>query len=215
MSDAQVIVEIPELAPETAARLDAICEEAYAALRTDLGTLTDLAGLARKAWERETARPGGRRRIVIQRIPRAPEATPVARVLRSTSKTARRARSVAAWRRRHPRTDEQRARATARRAALRARLSDAEREANNLRQTELRHAAEAAMTADALQAKRAARRDRDRAREAALSPEEREARAEADRERRRAKYAAMSPEAREARSARQAAAYARRKAAGN
>lgn len=134
MSDA-LVIELPELDPDVAARLDAVCQEAYEALRADVGTLTDLAGLARKAWERENARPGGRRRIVIQRIPRAPEA-PVAKVRRSTAKTARRARSVSAWRRRHPRTDAQRAVATARRAALRARLSDAEREANNMRRTE-------------------------------------------------------------------------------
>lgn len=208
-----VVVELAEMAPALRARMDEICGEAYAALRADTGTLVDLANMARRAWERETARPGGRRRIVIQRVLRASEA-PVGKVRRSTAKTARRARSAAAWRRRHPRTDEQRAVATARRAAHRARLSDAEREANNRRQTERRHAAEAALTTDQLAAKRAARRERDRAREAALSPREREARAEADRERRRAKYANRTPEERATRAARQAATYARRKAEG-
>lgn len=207
-----VVIELPEMAPELRVRMDAICEEAYAALRADVGTVVDLAKAARAAWKRETARPRGRRRIVIQRVPRAPEA-PVVKVRRSTAKTARRSGLARTWTQRRTRTDEQRARASALRAAQRARMTDAEREARNRLLTERRHAADAALTADQLHAKRAARRERDRAREAALSPEEREHRAAADRERRREKYAAMSPEQAAARKARQSATYQRRKGA--
>ena len=43
------VVEIEAMMPETAARMAPIWEAAYEALRTDVGTLIDLANLARKA----------------------------------------------------------------------------------------------------------------------------------------------------------------------
>lgn len=202
-----VVIELPEMDPETVARMDALCREAFAALRADVGTVVDLANLARAAWERESARPGGRRRVVIERVPR----TELSAMKPSATKTARRSAFAKSWRRRRARTDEERSVWAQRRAAQRARLSDQEREANNRRQTELRHAAEAALSAAQLQAKRAARREADRARIAALSPEEREARRQAERERSAARHAALTPEQVAARKARQAAAYERRK----
>ncbi len=209
VSDVEVI-EVPAMTDETAVRMAAICEEAFEALRTDVGTLIDLANLARKAAAQDERR-GGRRNIVFRVVPRVPE-SPIAKVRRSTEQTARRARPAAAWRQRHPRTDEQRAVTTARRAALRARLSDAQRETNNRRQTERRHAAEAALSAEQLQAKRDARRAADRARIAALSAEEQEARRQAERARSAARHGALTPEQVAARKARQAENHRRRKA---
>lgn len=204
----EVVIKAPEMEPEMVAQMDAAYREFYAAMRADFGVVIDLTKAARRAWEREQARPGGRRRVVVQRVPRL-EAVP-SKVRRSSAKGARRA-SLAARTWSHRRTDEQRARATALRAASRARLTDDAREANNRRQTELRHAAEAALSAEALQARREARREADRARIAALSPEAREARREAERARSAARHAALSPEQVAARKARQAADYQRRK----
>lgn len=147
-----IVIELPEMDPELRARMNAICAEAYAALRADVGTVVDLANLARAARERENARPGGRRRVVIQRVPRAELS------LTSTSsmtKTKRRSGFAKTWAKRRRSTPEERTVWAPRRAAQRARLSDAEREAVNRAQVERRHAAEAALSADALQAKRA------------------------------------------------------------
>jgi len=208
MSDVEV-VEIEAMTEETAARMAPIWEAAYAALRADVGTLVDLAEMARKAAA-AIERRGGRRNIVIRVVPRVRE-TPVVKVRRSTAKTARRSGLARTWTQRLTRTDEQRARATALRAAQRAQMSDAEREARNRLLTERRHAAEAAPSADALQAKRAARREADRARIEALSAQEREARREAERARSAARHAALTPEQVAARKARQAENYQRRK----
>lgn len=68
-------LSVQELALEAVEQMWPVWAEAYAALRSDVGTLEDLAVMARRAWERENARPGGRRRVVIKRVPRA-EAAP-------------------------------------------------------------------------------------------------------------------------------------------
>lgn len=206
-----VVIELPEMDPETAARMDAICQEAFAALRADVGTMVDLANAARAAWERENARPGGRRRVVIQRVPRTEAVASTVSVRKSSSKTGRRSGFAKTWTKRRRSTPGERTVGAERRAAQRARLSDAEREANNRRQNELRHAAEAAMTAEQRQAKRAGRREADRARRAAQTPEERQARLEAERARSAARHAALAPEQVAARKARQAENYRRKK----